>query len=99
MIDVYYDKCSQSILRPIPMSIMPAHNSARRLIRLPQYVPNKQPIMVNRKETIPMMVMGQIIEDQPFIPMKANEMPIANASMLVATAIVRMTGRLVGSKW
>lgn len=55
--------------------------------------------MVNRKDTIPMMVMGQIIEDQPFIPMKANEMPIANASMLVATAIVRMTGRLVGSKW
>ena len=50
------------------------------------------------KEVKPMMTMGERMEVKEFIPTKANDMPMASASMLVAMASVTTTFSLVGSK-
>lgn len=44
-----------------------------------------------------MTPMGESMPDIPLIPRKANDTPIANASMLVATAKARTTFNWVGS--
>ena len=54
--------------------------------------------MEKRKDTMPMITIGDKMDDQVVIPIKANEIPTANASILVAMAKVKMTGSLVGSK-
>lgn len=45
-----------------------------------------------------MMTIGERIEVKEFIPTKANDIPMAKASMLVAIASVTTTFNLVGSK-
>lgn len=79
------------------MRIIPAHSSARRFTRLPKNTPIKQPAMEKANDTIPIMRMGQKMVNVSK-PMQAKEIPTANASMLVATASVRMFFIRVGSK-
>ena len=55
--------------------------------------------MENTKETMPMMPIGKPMLCQVVMPVQANEMPTARASMLVATAKVSITDKRVGSKW
>ena len=76
----------------------PPHNSMRRLKRLPQNTPIRLPKVEMTKEVKPMMTMGERMEVKEFIPTKANDMPMASASMLVAMASVTTTFSLVGSK-
>ena len=70
----------------------------RRLKRLPQNTPIRLPNVEITKEVKPMMTIGERIEVKEFIPTKANDIPMANASMLVAIASVTITFNLVGSK-
>ena len=70
----------------------------RRLKRLPQNTPIRLPNVEITKEVKPMMTMGERMEVKEFIPTKANDIPMANASMLVAIASVTTTFNLVGSK-
>ena len=80
--------CSISIFKPIPINMIPAHSSARMLMRLPHDVPMRHPMIENIKDTMPIMTIGNRIEAKVFMPTKTNEIPIAKASMLVATAKV-----------
>jgi FAD:protein FMN transferase len=58
----------------------------RRLKRLPQNTPIRLPNVEITKEVKPMMTIGERIEVKEFIPTKANDIPMAKASMLVAIA-------------
>ena len=78
--------------------MIPAQSSARRLTRFPKYTPIRQPMMEKMNDTKPMMSTGSRMLRQVSIPVKANEMPTAKASILVATARVRITGKRVGLK-
>ena len=69
----------------------------RRLKRLPQNTPIRLPNVEITKEVKPMMTMGERMEVKEFIPTKANDIPMANASMLVAIASVTTTFNLVSS--
>ena len=70
----------------------------RRLKRLPQNTPIRLPNVEITKEVKPMMTIGERIEVKEFIPTKANDIPMAKASMLVAIASVTITFNVVGSK-
>ena len=59
----------------------------RRLKRLPQNTPIRLPNVEITKEVKPMMTIGERIEVKEFIPTKANDIPMAKASMLVAIAL------------
>ena len=63
----------------------------RRLKRLPQNTPIRLPNVEITKEVKPMMTIGERIEVKEFIPTKANDIPMAKASMLVAIASVTTT--------
>lgn len=76
---------------PIAIRIIPPSSSLRRLMRLPKYTPSNCPTIDNIKDTKPMIRIGVRIDASVFIPVHANDIPTANASMLVATAMVKIT--------
>lgn len=80
--------------------MMPPQSSACSFLAYPQpnLIPKMSPHIDMTKETKPMMPTGGRISEQSRMPKKANETPMARASMLVATASVRTTLSLVGSK-
>ena len=78
--------------------IKPPHSSVRRLNRFPQNTPIRLPAIERTKEVKPIIAIGERMDMNEFMPTKAKEMPTANASILVATASVNTTFKLVGSK-
>lgn len=79
--------------------IIPPQSSARSLRAMPhpKRIPNSNPIRDMAKDTKPMIEIGGSISEKSRIPRNANETPMANASILVATANASTTFKLFGS--
>lgn len=82
-----------STFTPIAISIMPPHSSARKrpAKALPNLTPRKRPNAVIAEDTIPMATRGYISDGSELYPMHEKDIPTARASILVATAKVRIT--------
>ena len=82
----------------MPISTSPPNISILRLNLLPKNTPMRLPITDITKDATPMAASGYANELSVLNPVKANDMPTASASILVATASVRITFSLLGLK-
>ena len=82
----------------MPIKTSPPKNSMRKLNRFPKKIPMRLPVSDMTNDAKPIASSGSVKDTRLLYPVKANEIPTAKASMLVATAKVSITFSRVGSK-
>ena len=90
--------CSINTLMPIPMSMIPPMSSAGNLKRRPIVAPMRKPMSENTHDTMPIMMMEDMMSESMWRPIHSKETPTARASILVANANRTTTDNFSGSK-